>query len=190
MQPFLRLREISFSHDNLTLSAYFEIGQVPLCFFSREISVQLAVEKFIQLCRSLQAVEAGLLDSLEKRTLSQAVQDDCDNESRLYVASLNCQDHQSLKLGMFVKGKCGWTVSTSERLQCYAYTPCTLLLIVPAGCRVNEACAPTSHLYIRYIFPMSMEQGESIPMNVKHLDSPTSLQPTPLGINTTKISCC
>ena len=99
MQRFLNLREISFNHKDVLLSAYFEACQVPLCFFTKEIPTQLAIEEFINLCRSLRVIEGSLLDSLEENVLKQGRQGDFDNEDRLCVATVNCQDEQSLKLG-------------------------------------------------------------------------------------------
>ena len=186
IQRFLNLREISFKHEGMSLSSYFEACQFPLCFFTKEIPIQLAVEKFVSLCRSLHVVEDCLLDSLEENLLKQGTQEELDNEDRLCVATVICQDEQSLKVGGFVKGSYGWVVSTSDRLQCYAYTPCTLLFMVPAGCRVNEACAPTSHLHLKQIFPLSKYQEQDCTMKNNDPDKVELSQATPLGFNPTK----
>jgi len=186
MQRFLNLREISFKHEGMSLSAYFEARQFPLCFFAKEIPIQLAVEKFVSLCRSLHVVEDCLLDSLEANLLKQGTQEEFDNEDRLCVATVICQDEQSLKVGKFVKGSYGWVVSTSDRLQCYAYTPCTLLFMVPARCRVNEACAPTSHLHLKHIFPLNKHQEEDCTMKNHDPGKVELSQATPLGFNPTK----
>ena len=162
------------------------LANFPCAFLQKRIPIQLAVEKFVSLCRSLHVVEDCLLDSLEENLLKQGTQEELDNEDRLCVATVICQDEQSLKVGRFVKGSYGWVVSTSDRLQCYAYTPCTLLFMVPAGCRVNEACAPTSHLHLKQIFPLSKYQEQDCTMKNNDPDKVELSQATPLGFNPTK----
>lgn len=60
------------------------------------------------------------------------------------------------------------------------------LYMVPAGCRVDEACAPTSHLHIKHIFPMCMCQDEAGAMKGNDFDNTVQSQSTPLGVNFTK----
>ena len=183
MQRFLKLRQISVGQKHTETCAYFEHGLVPLCFFTREVSMQSAVDKFIHVCKSTRSFDSTLLATIETHLADLAAKNDIDTEYRLCVATVNCEDKQSLKLGRFVKGKYGWTVSTSERLQCYAYTPCTLLFIVPPGCRVNEVCSPISNIHICNIFPMCNEQEDTSPPSGHYCDETSRHQPTPLGVN-------
>lgn len=86
-----------------------------------------------------------------------------DHCHRLIVATVQCEDIQSLKRTLFVEGRYGWTVSTSERLQCYAYSLCTLLLFVPSGCRVNEICSPYSRVAVKKVIPIRAVDNELVP---------------------------
>ena len=63
-----------------------------------------------------------------------------------------------MKVGLFFKGKYGWTVSTSERLQCYAYTACTIILFLPGGYKIEDICSPTEHISIQKVFSLDDRQ--------------------------------
>ena len=53
------------------------------------------------------------------------------------------QDKQdSLKVGRFVISKGRQFASTSEIVQCQAYTTCLLAVVVPKGCTIDQICAP------------------------------------------------
>ena len=102
----------------------------PLCFFRKEVPVDVALEHFTSWCRSLSAVEDHTLCALDDlRIGSKDIYYQGDDCQRLCIATVRCLSEQSLKVGFFFKGKFGWTVSTSERLQCYAYTACTIILV-------------------------------------------------------------
>ena len=58
----------------------------------------------------------------------------------------------------FFKGKYGWTVSTSERLQCYAYTACTIILVLPGGYKIEDICSPAEHISIQKVFSLDDKQ--------------------------------
>ena len=178
-QRLLKLREVSFH----TSSGYFEKSQVPLCFFRKEVSIDLAVEKFTHWCQSFKALDENILAALERYSSEDTSTGSWEDHMRLCIATVHCKDEQSLKIGMFVKGRYGWTVSTSEHLQCYAYTNCTLVLVVPAGCRIEEICSPARHVSIRKMFPLcGGHNSERQPDDARSSDS-VSMPATPLGSN-------
>jgi len=182
-QRLLQLREVSFRDDDHVSSGFFEKSQVPLCFFRKEVSVDLAVEKFTYWCKSLKALDENILAVLERYSFDDNGAESWEDHMRLCIATVHCRGEQSLKLGMFVKGRYGWTVSTSERLQCYAYTNCTLLLVLPAGCRIEEICSPAGHVTIRKVIPLCGGfNSERQPDDVQSIDS-ASMPVTPLGSN-------
>lgn len=60
---------------------------------------------------------------------------------------------------------------------CFCSTP------AGPGCRVNEACAPTSHLHLKHIFPLRKHQEESSTMTDNAPDRVVLSQATTLGVN-------
>lgn len=187
-QRLLKLREVSFRDEEHTSSGYFEKSQVPLCFFRKEVSVDLAVEKFTHWCKSFKALDANILAALEQYSSEDISTESWEDHMRLCIATVHCKDEQSLKLGMFVKGKHGWTVSTSEHLQCYTYTNCTLVLVVPTGCRIEEICFPAKHVSIRKTFSLCEGRNpERQPDDAGSMDS-ASMPATPLGSNPLHLS--
>ena len=178
----LRLREVVARDDHEMYSACFEKGHVPLCFFRKEVPVDVALEHFTCWRRSLSAVEDHTLCALDDlRTGSKDIHvgDDCQ---RLCIATVRCLSEQSLKVGFFFKGKFGWTVSTSERLQCYAYTACTIILVLPGGFRIEDICSPAEHIICQKVFSLDDKQVGKSDYNKQEV----SLGPvtaTPLGSN-------
>ena len=61
----LRLREVVARDDHEMYSACFEKGHIPLCFFRKEVPVDVALEHFTCWCRSLSAVEDHTLCALD-----------------------------------------------------------------------------------------------------------------------------
>ena len=151
IQRSLRLREVSFQDGSRVYGAFFEKGHVPFCFFRKEVPVDVAVDHFSYWCRSFKALDdltLVALDGLITGSNGAYPGDDCQ---RLCIATAHCRE-QSLKIGVFVKGKYGWIVSTSERLQCYAYTTCTLMLVLPVGYRIEDICSPAEHIPSKRFF--------------------------------------
>ena len=178
----LKLREVVARDDHEIYSACFEKGHVPLCFFRKEVPVDVALEHFTSWCRSLSAVEDHTLCALDELRIGSKdiyLGDDCQ---RLCIATVRCLSEQSLKVGFFFKGKFGWTVSTSERLQCYAYTACTIILVLPGGFKIEDICSPAEHIICQKVFSLDDKQiGKS-----DHNKQGVSLSPvtaTPLGSN-------
>ena len=178
----LRLREVVAQDDHGKFSACFEKGHVPLCFFRKEVPVDVALEHFTYWCRSFSAMEDHLLCALDElSTSSQDIysSDDCQ---RLCIATVRCLSEQSLKVRLFFKGKYGWTVSTSERLQCYAYTARTIILVLPGGYRIEDICSPADHISVQKIFSLDDKQlGKSD--DDKQGVSSGPVTATPLGSN-------
>ena len=89
---------------------------MPLCFFRKEVLVDVAVDHFSHWRRSFKVLDdltLVALDGLIKDSNGTYLGDDCQ---RLCIATVHCRTEQSLKIGLFVQGKYGWIVSTSERL--------------------------------------------------------------------------
>lgn len=176
-QRFLKLRKTSLSLGKDITSAFFEPGKMPLCFFPKEVSVDTAIEKYAHWCRSFTFLDEETLRCTEEQLPNGGTGEIRENCHRLYVVTALCENEQSLKLGLFVEGKYGWIVNISEPLQCYANSPCTLLFLVPPGCRVSEICSPFSHLVVQKMIPIRPFSGETLPTPCRN---PTL---TSLGIN-------
>ena len=178
----LRLREVVAQDDDCKYSACFEKGHVPLCFFRKEVPIDVALEHFSYWCRSFNALEdhtLGALDELCSSSNDTYLGDDCQ---RLCIATVHCLSEQSLKVGLFIKGKYGWIVSTSERLQCYAYTACTIILVLPGGYKIEDICSPAEHISIQKVFPLDDKQTGKDSDDKQLVDSVPGTA-TPLGSN-------
>ena len=183
IQRFLKLREVSFQEDNHVSSAFFEKGQVPLCFFRKEVPVDVAIDQFLHWCRSFKALDESTLAALDRPIIDTNGDDPGDDCMRLCIATAHCRSEQSLKLGLFVKGRYGWIVSTSERLQCYAYTICTLTLVLRVGYRMEDICSPAEHISIRKIVPLSERRDNDSKNGYDQVVDSASVPATPLGSN-------
>ena len=178
----LRLRELVAQDDHGKYSACFEKGHVPLCFFRKEVPVDVALEYFTYWCRSFSAMEDHKLCALDELSTSSKDSYPSDDCQRLCIATVHCLSEQSLKVGFFFKGKYGWTVSTSERLQCYAYTACTIILVLPGGYRIEDICSPAEHISVQKVF--SLDDKQLIKSGDDELGvSSGPVTATPLGSN-------
>ena len=178
----LRLREVVAQDDDCKYSACFEKGHVPLCFFRKEVTVDVALEYFSYWCRSFSAMEDHMLCALDELCTSPKDAYSGDDCQRLCIATVRCLTEQSLKVGLFFKGKYGWTVSTSERLQCYAYTACTIILVLPGGYKIEDICSPAEHISIQKVFSLDDKQiGRNC--DDKQGVSSGPMTATPLGSN-------
>ena len=183
IQRFLKLREVSFQDDNHVSSAFFEKGQVPLCFFRKEVPVDFAVDQFSYWCRSLKALDELTLAAIDRPITGTNGADPGDDCMRLCIATAHCRTEQSLKIGLFVKGRYGWIVSTAERLQCYAYTICTFMLVLPVGYRIEDICSPAEHISIQKIVPLSEKRTYDGDEGSNQVVDSASVAATPLGSN-------
>ena len=178
----LKLREVVARDDHEIYSACFEKGHVPLCFFRKEVPVDVALEHFTSWCRSLNAVEDHTLCALDKLCIGSKDLYQGDDCQRLCIATVRCLSEQSLKVGFFFKGKFGWTVSTSERLQCYAYTACTIILFLPGGFKIEDICSPAEHIICQKVFALDDKQIGKSDQNKQGV-SLSPVTATPLGSN-------
>lgn len=87
-----------------------------------------------------------------------------------------------MKVGLFIKGRYGWIVSTSERLQCYAYTACTIILVLPEGYKIEDVCSPVGHISIRKVVPLEDKQTLKDGDYKQSVDA-APVTATPLGSN-------
>ena len=155
---------------------------MPLCFFRKEVPTDVAVEHSSHWCRSFNALDDHTLvalDELGSGSNDTYLGDDCQ---RLCIATVHCLTEQSLKVGLFIKGKYGWIVSTSERLQCYAYTACTIILVLPEGYKIEDICSPAEHISIQKVFPLDDKQTGKDSDDKQLVDS-APVTATPLGSN-------
>lgn len=178
----LKLREVVAQEDSGKYSACFEKGHLPLCFFRKEAPTDVAVEHFANWCRSFNALDKHTLAAVEAIDSNSNETDLCDDCLRLCVATVHCLTEQSLKVGFFFKGRYGWTISTSERLQCYAYTACTIILVLPGGYKIDDICSPVEHIFIQKVFPLEDQTGGQN-SDEKLLVNSASATATPLGSN-------
>ena len=178
----LSLREVSFQDGSCHYSACFEKGHVPFCFFRKEVPADVAVDQFSYWCRSFKALDDITLAALDRLSSGSSVTHIDDDCQRLCIATVHCRTEQSLKIGLFVKGKYGWIVSTSERLQCYAYTACTIILVLPGGYVIEDICSPDEHISIQKVFPLANKQVHEDKDDRHPVDS-ASVAATPLGSN-------
>ena len=86
----LRLREVVAQDDDCKYSACFEKGHVPLCFFRKEVPVDVALEYFSYWCRSFSAMEDHMLCALDELCTSSKDAYLGDDRQRLCIATVRC----------------------------------------------------------------------------------------------------
>ena len=96
-------REVVAQDDHGKYSACFEKGHVPLCFFRKEVPVDVAFEYFTYWCRSFSAIEDHMLCALDELCTSSKEIYSSDDCQRLCIATVRCLSEQSLKAGLFFK---------------------------------------------------------------------------------------
>ena len=101
----LRLRELVAQDDHGKYSACFEKGHVPLCFFRKEVPVDVALEYFTYWCRSFSAMEDHKLCALDELSTSSKDSYPSDDCQRLCIATVHCLSEQSLKGWLFLQRK-------------------------------------------------------------------------------------
>ena len=180
----LRLREVVARDDHEMVLALRK-DMFPCASFGRKCQLTL-LEHFTCWCRSFSAVEDHTLSALDELCTSSKdiyLDDDCQ---RLCIATVRCLSEQSLKVGLFFKGKFGWTVSTSERLQCYAYTACTIILVLPGGYRIEDICSSAEHIIVQKVFSSDDKQLGKNDHDKQGVSSgPVTV--TPLGSNSLQL---
>ena len=95
-----------------------------------------------------------------------------------------CGDDQPVRIGLFYEGKYGWTVSTAELIQCHAYTPCILVMMVPSGFKLTDVCSPSRHFKSLRVFDVVNSSANSRGPQHK-IPSTGQSQLTPISPNRT-----
>ena len=170
--------------ENLLLSPICPLNlqtKMPWCFFTGSISEQIAIDCFYKNgARYLENKDdiEMLLTSREGTNFAQA---GCNIDSPMvHVIQVCCKDDQPLLMGLFYEGKYGWTISTAELVQCHAYTPCTLVMMTPPGCKLADICTPNRHYTTLRVFTLPCKRTRA----QNPLDETESL-PTQLSPNRT-----
>ena len=152
LQRVMKLRESSVQDKALSYSVYTEQTKMPWCFFTGCVDDHVAVDCFcqygIRYLENKDDIQKHL--SLLEDTIS--TQERIDSESfAIHIVQICCNgnDDQPLQMGLFYEGKYGWTISTAELVQCHAYTPCTLIMMTPPGCKLTDICTPSRHYTVR-----------------------------------------
>ena len=103
-----------------------------------------------------------------------------DDSATVHVIRICCKDDQPVRIGLFYEGKYGWTVSTAELVQCHAYTPCMLVIMVPPGCKLTDICSPSRHFTTLQVFTLPKPKK-----NQKEVRHKVDSQLTPISPNHT-----
>ena len=155
LQRVMRLRESSIKDSASTISMYVEQTKLPWCFFTSCVSQQTAIDCFckcgIDHLEDKEDIEAVLTASDGAGNFPRGYSDD---SATVHVIRICCKDDQPVRIGLFYEGKYGWTVSTAELVQCHAYTPCMLVIMVPPGCKLTDICSPSRHFTTLQVFTL------------------------------------
>ena len=153
LQRVMRLKESSVKEVASTVFVYVEQTKMPWCFFANVVSQQTAIDYYckrgISHLENKEEIEALLTSNSNGEHHKELRSDD---SVTVHVMQICCKDDQPLRMGLFYEGKYGWTVSTAELVQCHAYTPCTLVIMVPPGCKLTDVCSPGRHLTTLQVF--------------------------------------
>ena len=146
LQRVMRLRESSVKESAYTVFMYVEQTKIPWCFFTGSVTQQTALDcysKFgIHHLESKEEIEAVFESHNDKK---HCLNRDVEGSTTIHIVQVCCDDDQPVRMGLFCEGKYGWTVSTAELVQCHAYTPCILVMMVPPGCKLTDVCSPRRH---------------------------------------------
>ena len=155
LQRVMRLRESSIKDSASTISMYVEQTKLPWCFFTSSVSQQTAIDCYCKCgighLEDKEDIEALLMTHDNAKHLQKGYSDD---SATVHVIQICCKDDQPLRIGLFYEGKYGWTVSTAELVQCHAYTPCMLVIMVPPGCKLTDICSPSRHFTTLQVFAL------------------------------------
>ena len=155
LQRVMKLRESSVQDQVATFAVYTEQTKMPWCFFNGSVSEQIAIDCFckygISYLENKDDIEM-LLTSGEDASSAQG-RSSIDSPT-VHIIQICCKDDQPLLMGLFYEGKYGWTISTAELVQCHAYTPCTLVIMTPPGCKLTDICTPNRHYTTLRVFTL------------------------------------
>ena len=155
LQRVMRLRESSVKESSYTVFMYVEQTKMPWCFFTGSVSQQTALDCFskhgIHHLESKEEIEVVIDSHSDKK---QCLNRDVEGSATVHIVKVQCDDDQPVRMGLFCEGKYGWTVSTAELVQCHAYTPCILVIMVPPGCKLADVCSPRRHFTTLQVIPL------------------------------------
>ena len=175
------LRESSVQDHGATFAVYTEQTKMPWCFFTGSVSEQIAIDCFCKYGISYLENKDDIEMLLTSREGTNSAQGRCNIDSPMvHVIQVCCKDDQPLLMGLFYEGKYGWTISTAELVQCHAYTPCTLVMMTPPGCKLADICTPNRHYTTLRVFTLPCKKTRQ----QSPLDETESL-PTQLSPNRT-----
>ena len=177
----MRLRESSIKESASTVFMYVEQTKMPWCFFTNSVSQQTAIDCYCKCgighLENKEEIEALLTSYDNEKHLQGGYSDD---SATVHMMQICCKDDQPLRIGLFYEGKYGWTVSTAELVQCHAYTPCILVIMVPPGCKLTDVCSPSRHFTTLQVFVLPSPK-----VSQRETRSGTASQPTQISPNHT-----
>ena len=138
LQRVTKLRESSYHADSKCLSVHTEQTKMPWCFFTGIVNDHDAIDCFsrygVGYLENKEEVELALENQGQDSTHGGGT---CETMA-IHIVRVSCNDDHPVQIGLFHEGKYGWTISTSELVQCHAYTPCTLVIMTPPGCKLSD----------------------------------------------------
>ena len=176
----MRLRESSIKDSSSTVSMYVEQTKLPWCFFTSCVSQQTAIDCFCK-CGIDHLEEKEDIETMltVNNGAGNHPKEYSNDSATVHVIRICCKDDQPVRIGLFYDGKYGWTVSTAELVQCHAYTPCMLVIMVP-GCKLTDICSPSRHFTTLQVFTLPKPKK-----NQKEVRHKVDSQLTPISPNHT-----
>ena len=185
LQRVMQLRESAVKEDASTFFMYTEQTKMPWCFFTGSVSQQTALDCYSTrgICHleNKEDVEAALEAQTDQ---SPSTLCDLNSTPTVHVVQICCGDDQPVRIGLFYEGKYGWTVSAAELIQCHAYTPCILVMMVPSGFKFTDVCSPSRHFKSLRVFNVVNSSANSRGPQHK-IPSTGQSQLTPISPNRT-----
>ena len=152
LQRVMKLRESSYHGNTPALSVYTEQTKMPWCFLTGIVDDNDALDCFCQYGISYLEDSDEILNTLSGQKGNSLIRDETYSETiAIHIVKVCCSDDHPVQIGLFHEGKYGWTISTSELVQCYAYTPCTLIVMTPPGRRLSDICTPSRHYTVQKV---------------------------------------
>ena len=162
LQRVMQLRESAVKEAASTFFMYAEQTKMPWCFFTGSVSQQTALDCYSKfgICHleNKEEVEAALEAQTDQKPSPLS---DLNGTSTVHVVQMCCCDDQPVRIGLFCEGKYGWTVSTAELIQCHAYTPCILVMMIPSGFKLTDVCSPSRHFNALRVFRVANSRANS-----------------------------
>ena len=130
--------------------ALYENNFLPFLF----VNGRPKLEDLLDFCEDCFAdnvhVGAGIVSATGDQHDSGTADIYCDVPT-LYCLEVLQDKQEPLKIGRFLFSKGQFFASTTETLLCHAFSPCTVVLVVPKGSTIDQVCPRDSHGVIRRI---------------------------------------